>query len=116
MTLAWKQIAAIALATLSKDELRESAVYLKPCLLEKGSSTSVSRQAIHITAPSVMVFIDLFPSANWGHPCRYLFISPEGGILQSVDGQFPPDREDLRIVHKGAGVADWMLLSNEPLS
>jgi hypothetical protein len=115
MTPGWQPIADSALGTLTKDELSRCAVYLKPCLLEKGSSITVSRQTIQITAPSVMVFVDLAPGVNWGHPCRYLLISPDGSILQNVEGQFPPNREDLRLVHRGTVVADWMLLINECL-
>lgn len=26
---------------------------------------------------SIMIFIDLMPEADWGHPCKYIFINPE---------------------------------------
>jgi hypothetical protein len=115
MEYSWKRIADMALATLSPEELQRSVAYVKPRLLEAGTTITINRQALPITAPSVMAFVDLFPAANWSHPCRYLLINPDSGKMQIIEGQFPPSREGLRIVHRGQKIEDWMLLSEERL-
>ena len=70
---------------------------------------------VPVTVPSFMVFVDLRPGANWGHPCRYLLVSREDGSIARVDSEFPPTAESLRLVHRGEGIEDWMLLSAQPL-
>jgi hypothetical protein len=115
MKFSWKQIAEMVLVTLSPEELQQSAVYMKPALLEAGTAIATGRQLIPINEPSVMVFVDLFPAANWGHPCRYLLIAAHTGNIQVVDSQFPPGREGLKIVHKGERVENWMLMTDESL-
>ena len=103
----------MALATLSQKELQQSAVYIKPALLESGTSIPINRQSIPITVPSVMVFVDLTPGANWGHSSRYLLIASETGEIQTIESQFPPNREELKLVHKGEKIKNWMLLTEE---
>ena len=115
MPLSSRQIANAALATMSQEELRRSVVYLDPRLLETGATASLNREEVSVTAPSLLAFVDLFPSANWGHACRYLLISLYDGETRSFDGQFPPSRESLQIIHRGEGVEDWMLLSEKRL-
>jgi hypothetical protein len=110
-----KEIAGIALATLTAEERRRGAVYLDPHLLERGASVSIRSTTVPVTVASLMAFVDLQPGANWGHPCRYLLVSREDGSIARVDSQFPPSTESLRIVHRGEGVEDWMLLSTQPL-
>ncbi len=111
-----EQIVETALATLSEKEKRESAVYLKQNVLEKSASARIGRRAVQITTPCMMVFVDLFPRANWGHNCRYLLIGLDGKVLEKIDDQFPPGADDLLLAHKGDEVEDWMLLSNKPLN
>jgi hypothetical protein len=35
--------------------------------------------------------------------------------ITSRDAKFPPDAESLRLVHRGPGVEDWMLLTTSPI-
>ena len=115
MKYSWKQITEMALSTLSQKELQQSAVYIKPALLQSGTTIPMNRQSLHLTVPSVMVFVDLSPGANWGHSSRYLLIAPETGEIQTIESQFPPSREELKLVHKGEKVENWMLLTVERL-
>ncbi len=43
------------------------------------------------THKSIYLFADLDPLANWGHPARHLFFSPENGsLMHSESSHFPP--------------------------
>jgi Peptidase C13 family len=58
----------------------------------------VDRQ-IRVPADSILVFEDLMPGANFGHPCRYHFHSPKDGArLQVEEAFFPPEVADPGIV------------------
>ena len=35
---------------------------------------------IDVDVPSHVVFVDLVPRANWGHPCVYLLVDPDGEV------------------------------------
>lgn len=110
-----KEIAGSVVATLSDEERRKSVVYFDPRLLENGAAVSVRGTTLPVTAPSFMAFVDLEPASNWSHPCRYLLVNREDGSIVRVDAQFPPASESLRLIHRGEGVDDWMLLTNARL-
>ena len=109
------EIASRVVASLPAEELRRVAVYLDPQPLDQGATLSIRGSLIPVAAPSVVAFIDLQPSANWAHPCRYLLINVDDCSISSIDAQFPPTREQLRLIHQGEGVEDWMLLGTQPL-
>ena len=110
-----KEIAGFALATLTAEERRRSVVYLDPHLLERGATVSIRGKTLPVTAPSVMAFVDLQPASNWSHSCRYLLVGREDGLIASANSEFPPAGESLRLVHRGEGVEEWMLLTTQPL-
>jgi hypothetical protein len=109
------EVANKVVASLTEEELRSSAVYLDPAPLERGAPFSIRGKSLTVSAPSILAFVDLQPQANWGHPCRYLFVSLDDGSIISIDAQFPPRRESLRIIHRAEAVQDWMLLSSRQL-
>lgn len=116
MSVSWDQIAQAATAALSEEETQGSAVYLLPRILKPGDNITVDRAVRSIQEPEVMAFVDLKPAANWGHPCRYLlFDANSGAVRERIEGQFPPDREGLRLIYRGGQVEDWMLLTDQPL-
>jgi hypothetical protein len=116
VTVSWDQIVQAAIGTLSEEETHGSAVYLLPRILKLGDSITIDRGSRAITEPGVMVFVDLKPAANWAHPCRYLLFDASSGVIRErIEGQFPPDREGLRLIYRGKQVEDWMLLTDEPL-
>ncbi|MEK6607986.1 MAG: hypothetical protein AABZ30_10025 [Myxococcota bacterium] len=39
--------------------------------------------------------IDLMPEGNWAHPCRYVFVDPNGAVRQVDASWYPIDREEL---------------------
>ena len=80
-----------------------------------GEALFAGRVRIDVAAPSYVVFVDLVPRANWGHECLYLLVDSEGAVTR-LEARFPPSRSDLLLVARGAGVEDWMLLTERPLS
>src|SRR6187401_1895952 len=113
MVMTLQQLGEIALLTLNDEERRRSAVYIDPQVYRAGSTIAAGRQRIQVPAPAVLVFVDLAPASNWGHPCRYLLLIADNGTVASIDGQFPPPRESLRLLHRGPEIKDWMLLTQE---
>lgn len=57
-----------------------------------GAVLKLVDRTIEIREPSLAVFVDEMPGANFGHPCRYRFHSPvDGHLIREVEALFPPD-------------------------
>jgi hypothetical protein len=65
---------------------------------------------INVPTEAYVAFIDQRPTANWGHPARYLIVSRESGEVRSVDTRFPPFRQGSelhwRVVYQAPSVPD----------
>jgi hypothetical protein len=107
--------ANMARAALTDDEKDAGAVYVSAGVVASGEELFAGRDRIDVHAPSYVVFVDLEPRANWGHPCLFLLVGPDGDVTR-VEARFPPSRADLRLVSRGAGVEDWMLLTERAIS
>ena len=90
-------------------------MYVSAGLVGDGDELFAGRDRIDVDVPSYVVFVDLVPRANWGHECLYLLVDPDGEVTR-VEARFPPARADLRLVSRGAGVEDWMLLTERAIS
>ncbi len=109
------QAAEVALTALSDEQKEAGAVYVTAGVVGDGDDLFAGRERIGVDVPSHLVFVDLEPRANWGHPCLYLLVDTEGNVSR-VEARFPPSRADLRLVGRGPGVEDWMLLTERPIS
>ena len=71
---------------------RESAVaYLAVEPVEQGTRLSLPGVEILAEARSLLVFVDQDPTANWGHPARYiLFACDDATHVISVPARLPP--------------------------
>jgi len=107
--------AALALASLSDEEREVGAVYVSAGVVGEGEELYAGRERIEVDIPSYVVFVDLEPRANWGHPCLYLLVDVEGGVSR-LEARFPPSRADLRLVSRAPAVEDWMLLTERAIS
>ena len=111
MPLSWDQISELALTNLSPEERLSSVVYLEERVLPKGAVLEVDGEEMRMPWPAVKVFVDLEPTANWGHDCRYLLINAESGELRAIDARFPPfvhgTPDRLRVILKGEAVPGW---------
>jgi hypothetical protein len=66
-------------------------LYLDERPYAKGEVVGPRRQKIVAERPSVLVFADDEPLANFAHACRYLLYDAKSGELQrEVEAQFPP--------------------------
>jgi hypothetical protein len=65
---------------------------------------------LDVVEAAYLAFIDAMPSANWGHPARFVLIGREGGASRSVEARFPPFGQpgDLRwrLVYRAPSVPD----------
>lgn len=56
-----------------------------------GDSIGPAFQGIYADGPTVIVFADDEPLANFGHACRYLLYNPETGeFIREIPARFPP--------------------------
>ena len=69
-------------------------VYLAGEPLAGGSEIGSWMESILVPAEfehAWFFFIDDAPDANWEHPCRYVFVEVETGIIEIINGRTPPD-------------------------
>jgi hypothetical protein len=108
-----QQIADAALAALPEQERRSSAVYLDVRSIPAQGPVRIGRKEMTFPAHGFLAFVDPSPTANWGHPCRYLFIEAETQRIHEIAAQFPPFLQEvaptLRLIWKGADVPDAVL-------
>jgi hypothetical protein len=105
------RLARRALETLPPGVVQGSNVYLDRLVYQPGTPVPVGRGTVVVPHPSLLMFVDLVPGANWGHPSKYLLVGIEDGNVQELDSQFPPPREHLALLHRGEGTQDWTLLT-----
>ncbi len=66
-------------------------LYIDKQVYRAGETIGNAVQKITVETPSVLVFADDHPQANFGHDCRYLLYHPENGTLQrEILARFPP--------------------------
>jgi hypothetical protein len=73
---------------------REALTHLGvvPRVYPEGHRLHLVDREIDVPTDSILVFEDQMPGANFGHPCRYLFHSPDdGSLLRVEDASFPPE-------------------------
>jgi hypothetical protein len=97
--------------SVSEQSLRDAVVYVFKKLLTPEDSNQFGRHKISVSHPSVLLFIDLVPMANWSHDCLYMVY--DGQETSIVKGNFPPDGADLLLLKKPASLEDWVLLNSQ---
>ena len=76
---------------LSAKRRETTNLYVHEEVQEANSIINAGHQSIRVERPSIMVFMDENPLANWAHECRYLLHDAESGELyQEVKANFPP--------------------------
>jgi len=66
-------------------------LYLDQRIVADGEQLGPAFQELRAPRPSVLVFVDEEPTANFGHSCRYLLFDPESGELHTeLPARFPP--------------------------
>lgn len=84
-------VRANAFNHLSSRQRETTNLYLDTRIREKGETLGPAFQKIVVDKPSVLVFADDHPLANFAHDCRYLLFDPETGKLRREHhARFPP--------------------------
>jgi hypothetical protein len=83
-----------AFRSVNSDRLGQTNLYLDYRVREDGEQLGPAFQGLTAPRPSVLVFADDEPMANFGHPCRYLLFDPESGEMHAeLPARFPPWQE-----------------------
>jgi hypothetical protein len=81
-----------ALRHVTEREQTSTNLSLDSRIYKSGERIGPELQRIHAEGPTVVVFADDDPKANFGHDCRYLLYNPETGeFIREVPARFPPN-------------------------
>ena len=110
---------SLALSALQPGVSAEQVtVYLDERPLMTGEVIETGAKPVKAGEASHLIFIDLVPQANWGHPCLYILIGADGKELARQDGTMPPflrgAAKSLVVIWQGAAVPDWTLGARKP--
>jgi len=76
----------------------------------RGTQLQLPGIVIQVPAACGLAFIDRQPTANWGHPARYLLLGYESDEFWSFEARLPPFRSDgdlrWRVIYKAPSVPD----------
>lgn len=94
-----------SLRQLNVNDRKRRNIYIDNEQLPAGKVLVAGHQRMELTRDTALVFEDLAPQFNWGHPCRYILHDPNSGEpYDSVTAEFPPNlkepRESLQIFHE----------------
>jgi hypothetical protein len=94
-----------AFAELALQKRSTTNLYLDERVRERGEYLGPEFQKIVVERPSLLVFADDAPLANFGHDCRYLLYDPgTGKPIREIPARFPPyvkrPPETLRAFHE----------------
>jgi len=93
-----ERVRAEAFATLTPERAAVHHLGVVPRALPGGHVLRLVDREIEVPQDSILVFEDQMPGANFGHPCRYYFHSPEdGSLLGTAEAQFPPEVSDPKL-------------------
>jgi len=92
MSLSFDDFTRALIAQLTDDELRKGVAYVAERRLPAGTQIQFPGTRIEVQTDSYLGFIDREPSANWGHPARYVIVNEESGEIHSQEARLPPFR------------------------
>lgn len=75
---------------LTPAQLKGSLIFWDKRIREEGEELGIGLQTIVMPFLGTMVFVDLAPTYNWAHPCRYIFIDGIGEKTHIIKASFPP--------------------------
>lgn len=100
-----------ALGAISAEQSRTARFSISPHAYAAGHVFKLVDKQITLRQAAALVFVDLKPQANWGHPCQYRFHDPQTGkLLYEEDALFPPDltgRTTLETFHEPPITFQW---------
>jgi len=85
------RVRAHAFGTLTFDRREMVNLYLDERIYNQGETIGPAHQEIVAQRPSILVFADDEPGANFGHTCRYLLYDANtGNFHREAPARFPP--------------------------
>lgn len=97
-----EQAISIVLDSILVEELDYINIYVKDSMLSSQDSIQLINNAFikPTSYPSWLFFSDDYPTANWAHSCRYIFINYFNGENEIVNEIMYPDNQysDFRII------------------
>jgi len=117
MPLSDERVRTLVLDQLTDGERGSSVLYLASESVTRGTTLQFARLAFVCPWDAHLVFVDLDPMANWGHPCRYLCVGQDTGDTRAFAAQFPPfgppvdgrTQYHWRVIYQAPGVPDAVL-------
>ncbi len=116
-----ERAAEAALETLTDEERRSTVIYVDATRLDPGSSVDVGRDELAVPWPAHLAFVDLAPTENWGHACRYVLVPADasGDEPIVVEAQFPPFlrgvSDNWRVALVGSSIPAWAVATDRRL-
>lgn len=90
-TLLFDSVRTHAFSQLSYSRRQKTNLYLDQRVYKSGETIGPERQKIKARRPSILVFADDDPRANFAHACRYLLYDADSGEFDgAVPAEFPP--------------------------
>jgi hypothetical protein len=90
MGLTTEEMLEIVLKNISSKEKEQSIVYWDKKILEIGDDVRIGKKTIKMLFKGYMVFVDLVPKANLGHPSLYFLIDDKTHDAKVIKDEFPP--------------------------
>ena len=87
----FRRVRAHAFGTLSFERRQTTNLHLDEHIYDRGETIGPEFQRIVAQRPSILVFADDNPRANFGHDCRYLlYDAATGAFERQAPARFPP--------------------------
>ncbi len=85
-------IQRIAVSSLAPTLISKTNLSISPVIFPAEHVFNLVDTKLVVKEASALVFVDLKPQANWGHPCVYQFYDPvTGALLYTENALFPPN-------------------------
>lgn len=90
MSITTEEMLEIVLENIYNKEREQSIVYWDKKILEIEDNVRIGKKIIKMPFKGYMVFVDLVPKANWGHPSLYFLIDEKTHEVKIIKEEFPP--------------------------
>lgn len=104
------------ISNLSSDEKKSCVIYASENVIAAGAVLKFPRISINVRWDAIIAFVDLHPTANWSHSCRYILLKYDASELCSFEAQFPPFQSERqirwRLLYKAPSVPDAAVAGN----
>ena len=95
---------------LTAAEKAGGVAYAVEAPVAAGTRLQFAGTTIDVPKEAFLAFIDRDPTANWGHPARYVLVERENGAVVSVETRRPPFQTGgglrWRVVYRAPSVPD----------